>query len=221
MDKLIGTIFLVDDDPRVLKAMARLLGSERWGTRTYRSARAFLAEHDDSVPGCLVLDLLMPDMSGLDLQKELARRGHHRPIVFLSGQGDVPSSVSAMKSGAVDFLIKPVDSEILLAAVTNAMEYDARQRAAASRTCGVRTRLSSLTARERQVLDGVVAGLLNKQIAGRLGIVEKTVKVHRARAVAKLGVRSTADLVRMVQIAADDQIYGTAQASSAEQELHS
>jgi len=221
MNKLTGTVFLVDDDARVLKAMARLLGSEGWDIRTYRSARAFLAEHDCGVPGCLVLDLLMPDMSGLDLQKELARRGHHRPIVFLSGQGDVPSSVSAMKSGAVDFLIKPVDSEILLAAVTSAMDYDARQRTAASRTCGVRTRLSSLTARERQVLGGVVAGLLNKQIAGRLGIVEKTVKVHRARAVAKLGVRSTADLVRMVQIAADDQIYGTAQASSAEQEFHS
>jgi FixJ family two-component response regulator len=101
------------------------------------------------------------------------------------------------------------------------MEDDARQRAAANRTCGVRTRLSSLTARERQVLDGVVAGLLNKQIAGRLGIVEKTVKVHRARAVAKLGVRSTAELVRMVQIAAGDQIYGTAQAPSVEQGLHS
>jgi FixJ family two-component response regulator len=221
MDKLTGTVFLVDDDPRVLKAMARLLGSEGWCTRTYRSAREFLADHDCGVPGCLVLDLLMPDMTGLDLQKELARRGDRRPIVFLSGRGDVPSSVSAMKSGAVDFLTKPVGSETLLAAVANAMEDDARQRAAASRTCGVRTRLSSLTARERQVLDGVVAGLLNKQIAGRLGIVEKTVKVHRARAVAKLGVRSTAELVRMVQIAAGDQIYGTAQAPSVEQGLHS
>jgi FixJ family two-component response regulator len=221
MDKLTGTVFLVDDDPRVLKAMARLLGSDGWCTRTYRSAREFLADHDCGVPGCLVLDLLMPDMTGLDLQRELARRGDRRPIVFLSGRGDVPSSVSAMKSGAVDFLTKPVDSEILLSAVTNAMEDDARQRAAANRTCGVRTRLSSLTARERQVLDGVVAGLLNKQIAGRLGIVEKTVKVHRARAVAKLGVRSTAELVRMVQIAAGDQIYGTAQAPSVEQGLHS
>ncbi|HEX6120908.1 MAG TPA: response regulator [Dongiaceae bacterium] len=221
MDKLTDTVFLVDDDARVLTAIARLLGSAGWNIRTYRSAREFLAEHDCSVSGCLVLDLLMPDMSGLDLQKELARRGHHRPIVFLSGQGDVPSSVSAMKSGAVDFLMKPVDSEILLAAVTNAMEYDARQRAAASRTCGVRMRLSSLTARERQVLDGVVAGLLNKQIAGRLGIVEKTVKVHRARAVAKLGVRSTAELVRMVQVAVDDRIYGTPPVQFAEPVLYS
>jgi FixJ family two-component response regulator len=221
MDNLTGTVFLVDDDARVLKAIARLLGSAGWNIRTYRSAREFLAEHDCSVPGCLVLDLLMPDMSGLDLQRELARRGHHRPIVFLSGQGDVPSSVSAMKSGAVDFLVKPVDSEILLAAVTNAVEDDVRQRAAASRTCGVRTRLSSLTARERQVLDGVVAGLLNKQIAGRLGIVEKTVKVHRARAVAKLGVRSTAELVRMVQVAADDRIHGTPPVQSAEPVLYS
>jgi FixJ family two-component response regulator len=181
--------------------MARLLASDGWSTRTYRSAPEFLADHDEAAPGCLVLDLLMPEMTGLDLQHELARLGENRPIIFLSGRGDVPSSVAAMKSGAYDFLTKPVNGALLLATVRNAIERDTQQRAAARQACGVRERLSSLTAREREVLDGVVAGLLNKQIAGRLGIVEKTVKVHRARAVAKLGARSIAELVRIVQVA--------------------
>lgn len=201
MGKLSETVFLVDDDPRVLKALARLLVSEGWITQIYRSAREFLADHDATAPGCLVLDLLMPDMTGLDLQQELARLGQHRPIIFLSGRGDVPSSVSAMKSGAVDFLTKPVDGKALLEAVQRAVERDGRQRAQADRLHGLTARLATLTMREREVLDGVVAGLLNKQIAGRLGIVEKTVKVHRARAVAKMGARSTAELVRMVEAA--------------------
>lgn len=199
MGKLSETVFLVDDDPRVLKALSRVLASDGWIARPYRSAREFLAEHDVAAPGCLVLDLLMPEMTGLDLQQELARLGEHRPIVFLSGRGDVPSSVTAMKSGAVDFLTKPVDARALLEAVRRAAERDARQRAQADRLHGLTTRLATLTVREREVLDGVVSGLLNKQIAGRLGIVEKTVKVHRARAVAKMGARSTAELVRMVE----------------------
>jgi FixJ family two-component response regulator len=199
MNKQTETVFLVDDDPRVLKAMARLLRTEGLEPRTYQSADAFLAEHDASTPGCLILDLLMPRMTGLGLQRALMELGQSRPIIFLSGQSDVPSSVAAMKSGAVDFLTKPVDDAVLLRAVRNAIDRDLRQREAADRMRGLRERLSSLTARERQVLDGVVAGLLNKQIAGKLGIVEKTVKVHRARAVAKLGARSTADLVRLMQ----------------------
>lgn len=199
MGKLSETVFLVDDDPRVLKALSRVLASDGWIARPYRSAREFLAEHDVAAPGCLLLDLLMPEMTGLDLQQELARLGEHRPIVFLSGRGDVPSSVTAMKSGAVDFLTKPVDAKALLEAVRRAMERDVRQRAHADRLHGLTTRLATLTVREREVLDGVVSGLLNKQIAGRLGIVEKTVKVHRARAVAKMGARSTAELVRMVE----------------------
>lgn len=199
MGKLSETVFLVDDDPRVLKALSRVLAGDGWIARPYRSAREFLAEHDVAAPGCLVLDLLMPEMTGLDLQQELARMGEHRPIVFLSGRGDVPSSVTAMKSGAVDFLTKPVDAKALLEAVRRAMERDVRQRAHADRIHGLTARLATLTVREREVLDGVVSGLLNKQIAGRLGIVEKTVKVHRARAVAKMGARSTAELVRMVE----------------------
>jgi FixJ family two-component response regulator len=199
MGKLSETVFLVDDDPRVLKALSRVLASDGWIARPYRSAREFLAEHDVAAPGCLVLDLLMPEMTGLDLQQELARLGEHRPIVFLSGRGDVPSSVTAMKSGAVDFLTKPVDAKALLDAVRRATERDMRQRAHADRIHGLTARLATLTLREREVLDGVVSGLLNKQIAGRLGIVEKTVKVHRARAVAKMGARSTAELVLMVE----------------------
>jgi FixJ family two-component response regulator len=201
MGQLSETVFLVDDDPRVLKALVRLLASDGWTTRSYRSAREFLAAHDATEPGCLVLDLLMPEMSGLDLQTELARLGQHRPIIFLSGRGDVPSSVTAMKSGAVDFLTKPVDAKALLGAVRRAVDHDLRQRAHADRVHGLASRLATLTVREREVLDGVVSGLLNKQIAGRLGIVEKTVKVHRARAVAKMGARSTAELVRMVEAA--------------------
>jgi FixJ family two-component response regulator len=199
--KLSDTVFLVDDDPRVLKALARLLTSDGWITQTYRSAREFLAEHDATAPGCLILDLLMPDMTGLNLQQELARLGERRPIIFLSGRADVPSSVTAMKLGAVDFLTKPVDAKSLLEVVRRAAERDVRQRAQADRVHGVAVRLATLTVREREVLDGVVSGLLNKQIAGRLGIVEKTVKVHRARAVAKMGARSTAELVRMVEAA--------------------
>ena len=201
MDALTGTVFIVDDDAHVLRAMARLVSGAGWSVKCYQSARAFLADHDETVPGCLVLDLLMPDMSGLDLQRELARRAVCRPIIFLSGRGDVPTSVAAMKFGAVDFLTKPVGADALLEAIGSAVERYVQQRSVIDRARDVRARLSSLTAREREVLDGVVAGLLNKQIAGQLGIVEKTVKVHRARAVAKLGKRSTADLVRMVQAA--------------------
>ncbi|MEZ5833901.1 MAG: response regulator [Dongiaceae bacterium] len=198
---------MVDDDPHVVKAMARLLRSEGWNTRCYSSASEFLSDHDDAVPGCLILDLLMPGMTGLDLQRELTSRGRCRPIIFLSGRGDVPSSVAAMKFGAVDFLTKPVDGRILLETVERAVERDAGQRAAADRMRTLGERLSSLTIRERQVVDGVVAGLLNKQIAGKLGIVEKTVKVHRARAIAKLGARSTADLVRIVEGAAGNDMH--------------
>lgn len=194
-----STVFVIDDDPQVLKAITRVLASDGWATRSFRSAKDYLNEQADATPGCLVLDLLMPEMTGLDLQQELTRIGRARPIVFLSGEGDIPTSVQAMKCGAVDFLTKPVESKALLDAVRRAMERDVSERAAARHVRDVRKRFSSLTAREREVLDGVVAGLLNKQIAAQLGIVEKTVKVHRARAVAKMGARSTAELVRMVE----------------------
>jgi FixJ family two-component response regulator len=198
MDKLTATVFLVDDDARVLKSITRLLQSEGWTTAAYCSAAEFLAQHDPAVPGCLVLDLAMPDMTGLGLQSALQDLGQCRPIVFLSGHAAIPACASAMKSGAVDFLTKPVEADALLDAVQRASELDIRQRAEADKLHRLNQRISSLTVRERQVLDGVVAGMLNKQIANQLGIVEKTVKVHRAHAVSKMGARSTAELVRMV-----------------------
>jgi FixJ family two-component response regulator len=198
MDKLTPTVFLVDDDARVLRSITRLLQCEGWTTRAYRSAPEFLEQHDPSIPGCLVLDLAMPGMTGLGLQKELQGLGQSRPIVFLSGHAAVETCALAMKSGAVDFLTKPVDADALLDAVQRAVDRDIGQRAESSKLDTLNQRISSLTIRERQVLDGVVAGMLNKQIANQLGIVEKTVKVHRAHAVSKMGARSTAELVRMV-----------------------
>jgi FixJ family two-component response regulator len=198
MDKLIATVFLVDDDARVLRSITRLLECEGWRTCAYRSAAEFLEQHDPSLPGCLVLDLAMPGMTGLGLQKELQDLGQSRPIVFLSGHAAVETCALAMKSGAVDFLTKPVDADALLDAVQRAVDRDIGQRAESSKLDNLNQRISSLTIRERQVLDGVVAGMLNKQIANQLGIVEKTVKVHRAHAVSKMGARSTAELVRMV-----------------------
>lgn len=199
MGKLTETVFLVDDDPGMLRSMTRALALEGWLTRTYGSAREFLAAYDESIPGCLVVDLLMPEMSGLELQQELQRLGQHLPIIFLSGRADIPASVQAMKFGAVDFLTKPVDLAAVLTAVRLALARDQQRRSSNDAVRDLRERYSELTARERQVLAHVASGLLNKQIAGELGIVEKTVKVHRARAIAKLGARSTADLVRMVE----------------------
>jgi FixJ family two-component response regulator len=199
------TVFVVDDDPKVRKAITRVLANDGWITRSFGSAKDYLTAHADDTPGCLILDLLMPDMTGLDLQRELARIGHIRPIVFLSGEGNIPTSVQAMKCGAIDFLTKPVESKALLDAVRRAMKRDASERAAARQIHDIQKRYSSVTARERQVLDGVVSGLPNKQIAADLGIAEKTVKVHRARAVDKMGARSTAELVRIVDALGADR----------------
>jgi FixJ family two-component response regulator len=198
MSQLNSVIYLVDDDRRVLNALARLLQSEGWLTAAFTSPRAFLEGHDPSVAGCLVLDLMMPEMSGLAVQAELQRLGRCRPVIFLSGRAEIAACAVAMKAGAIDFLTKPVEAPLLLAAVKHAVERDAADRDHAEKRRAITDRMTSLTARERQVLSGVVEGLLNKQIANRLGIVEKTVKVHRAHAISKLGARSTAELVRMV-----------------------
>jgi len=202
MGNVAQTVFLVDDDRRVLNSLTRLLQSEGWQTRSFASPEVFLAAHDPEVPGCLVLDLVMPGMSGLLLQHELARLNQQRPILFLSGRAEISACVAAMKSGAVDFLTKPVEDTTLLRAVRSAIDRDAARRRLAADGEQLHQRLASLTERERQVVDGVVAGLLNKQIAGRLGIVEKTVKVHRAHAIAKLGAHSTAELVRLISTSA-------------------
>jgi FixJ family two-component response regulator len=198
MEKLNSVIYLVDDDRRILNALTRLLEGEGWLTQAFTSAEAFLQAHDPEIPGCVVLDLLMPGMSGLAIQNALQQSGRYRPVIFLSGRAEIPACATAMKAGAIDFLTKPVEAPLLLATVARAVERDAAERAQIEGRRALTDRMTSLTVRERQVLSGVVEGLLNKQIANRLGIVEKTVKVHRAHAISKLGARSTAELVRMV-----------------------
>lgn len=191
------TVFLVDDDPAVLKAIERLLRSEGLHVAAFGSPQEFLENHDPDAPGCVVLDLSMPELNGLDLQRTLAEREQARPTVFLSGQGDIPASVRAMKQGAVDFLTKPVNDGDLLNAIRQALARDRAARAQDADKAEVRRRLAPLTPREREVLSHVVAGRLNKQIAADLGTVEKTVKVHRAHIMRKLQVRSLAELIRL------------------------
>jgi FixJ family two-component response regulator len=196
MNAIEPLVHLVDNDPQVLKAVARLLASAGYRTQTNLSAAEFLARYDRTAPGCLVLDVAMPDRTGLELQHMLHDEGIDVPIVFLSGCSEVPQSVLAMKQGAVDFLTKPVDGEALVEAVGRAVEFDKRQRERFEEAHTLHERLDALTPREREILPFLVSGKLNKQIAGDLGVVEKTVKVHRAHVMQKLGVRSLADLVR-------------------------
>ena len=192
-------VHLVDNDPRVLKAVARLLASEGIRTAASTSAREFLSRYDASVPGCVVLDLAMPGESGLDLQEELQRNHVPVPVVFLSGRGNVPASVRAMKGGALDFLTKPVDGDALVDAVRRGIALDEVQRTRADEEHALRTALDTLTPREREILPYLVSGKLNKQIAADLGVVEKTVKVHRMHVMHKLGVQRLADLVRFAE----------------------
>ena len=194
------TVFIVDDDAGVLKALSRLLRAKGYDVRSYTSPREFLAQHDATVPGCAVLDVAMPGLDGLELQHALtAAEGSHRPVIFITGKGDIPTSVRAMKAGAVDFLTKPVSDRDLLAAIARAEEQDAKSRRAHAEVAAIQARITTLTPREREVLGHVVTGRLNKQIAGDLGTVEKTIKVHRSRMMEKLGVRTVADLVRLAE----------------------
>jgi FixJ family two-component response regulator len=192
-------VFVVDDDPRVLRALTRLLAAAGFQARPFASPRAFLEQHDPAAPGCLVLDLALPGLDGLQLQQALTASHCARPIVFITGRGDIPTSVRAMKGGAVDFLTKPVRDEDLLTAVRSAIEKDRDARATQAALDALGQRLAGLTPREREVLAHVVAGRLNKQIAGDLGTVEKTIKVHRARIMEKMAARSLADLVRIAE----------------------
>lgn len=189
-------IFLVDDQAAVRKAMERLLTSAGYEALAYESAQAFLASGMCDAPGCLILDLAMPAMDGLALQKALA--GSLLPVIFLTGHGDVDSSVRAMKAGACDFLTKPVDASVLLAAVQAALDQNRKARAERADCDELRARMDSLTPREAEVMALLIEGKLNKQIADHLGIVEKTIKVHRARVLAKMKVRSSTALVRLV-----------------------
>jgi FixJ family two-component response regulator len=190
-------VYVVDDDPSVRNALRRLLGSVGLQVRTFASARDFLCEDHADVPSCLVLDVRMPGMSGLDLQRELTAAGLAIPIIFITGHGDVPMSVRAMKAGAVDFLPKPFNDQQLLDAIRAALERAAATRAREAELEALRRRLDTVTPREREVLALVVTGMLNKQIAAQLGTAEKTVKVHRARLMAKMEADSLASLVRM------------------------
>jgi FixJ family two-component response regulator len=197
MNAAAPTVFVIDDDPAVLKALARLLRSLDLNVATFASPQAFLEQFEPGLLGCLVLDVAMPNLNGLELQQELAARGNVLPIIFLTGHGDIPMSVQAMKQGAVDFLTKPVHDSDLIAAIHTAIEKDRLNRQTRLELAGIRERLATLTPREREVLDHVIAGKLNKQIAADLGTVEKTIKVHRAHLMAKLKLRSLADLVRL------------------------
>jgi FixJ family two-component response regulator len=191
------TIFLVDDDLPVLKALERLLQSAGYRTKAYSSAKTFLDEHDGSTPGCVVLDLAMPDFDGLDVQEALTRQSINRPVIFLTGKATVPKSVQAMKAGAIDFLTKPIGSSELLSAIKTCEERDKTQRHSEAQRTLILQRIAKLTPREREVLDYVIRGSLNKQIGFALGVHEKTIKVHRGRVFQKMGVRTVAELVRM------------------------
>ena len=194
------TVYLVDDDAGVLKALSRLLRAKGYDVRPYSSPQLFLEEHDVTVRGCAVLDVSMPGLDGLELQRALtATNGFHRPVLFVTGKGDIPTSVRAMKAGAIDFLTKPVKDVDLFEAVSRAEARDAELRRLHSEMESIQAKVGTLTPREREVLTHVVAGRLNKQIAGDLGTVEKTIKVHRSRMMEKLGIRTVADLVRMAE----------------------
>ena len=185
-------VFAVDDDPLVRDSVADLLDSAGFTVRTFGSATDFLQSEHPDLPACLILDVELPGLSGLDLQAELKKSGVDMPIIFLTGRGDIPMSVRAMKAGAVEFLTKPFRQDELLDAVQEALRRDRE-------TAELRKRLRTLTPREHQVLALVVTGLLNKQIAGELGTTEETIKVHRGRVMSKMGAGSLADLVRMAE----------------------
>lgn len=192
-----STIFLVDDDDGLRRATERLLTAHGFEVRAFASADEFLGAFDAAAPGCLLLDLRMPGLSGLELQQELERRGAAPPIVFLTGHADVPASVMAMKRGAIDFLEKPVKEAELVSALERALERDHRQRSERDEVALLQRRYSALTPREREVLSEMLAGQLNKQAAFSLGIAERTVKLHRSRVMEKMGAGSVPELVRM------------------------
>jgi FixJ family two-component response regulator len=192
-------IAVVDDDPSVRRGLDRLIRSVGWKAETFASAQEFLARARAEAPSCVVLDLQLPGLSGLDLQKAMAEIGLEIPIIFLTGHGNIPASVQAMKAGAMEFLTKPVEEQDLLKAIQEAIERDRRTRQQQAGIRDLRDRYESLTAREQEVLRQVVSGLLNKQIAGELGITEDTVKFHRGHIMRKMQADSLADLVRMAE----------------------
>ena len=191
------TVFIIDDNEAVRAGMSRLLRSADYAVAAFPDAEAFLDGERCSEPGCLLLDVKLPGLSGLELQHVLAERRSLLPIIFLTAHGDIGMGVQAMKAGAADFLTKPVESDRLLDAVPAAIEKNRAMRAARAAQDEILQRMHALTPRERQVLPLVVAGQMNKQVAARLGTTEKTIKVHRARVMQKLKVRTLADLVHL------------------------
>jgi FixJ family two-component response regulator len=193
-------VFVVDDDPSIRESLSLLLSSTGYGVKTFSSAKEFLeSEPDTSGPACLVLDVKMPGLSGLDLQKELKSRNYAIPIIFITGHGDIPMSVQAMKKGAVDFLSKPFDDGDLLDAVKEALLKDSQARADLVEQKQIMQRLDTLTTREHEILTYLITGMLNKQIAYELDISERTVKAHRKQVLGKMGVDSIAELVRLTE----------------------
>src|SRR5262245_6736019 len=192
-------IHVVDDDPSFRTAVSRLLRAAKYEVRGYASSSEFLDSDPCAVPGCILLDLQMPGLSGLDLQQVLAQMEERLPIIFLTGHGDIPASVRAIKAGAVDFLTKPVRREMLLRAVQAALECDDAERKVRANLRDLRRLYETLTAREREVLACVISGKLNKQIGFKLGTTERTIKAHRASIMDKPGVPSVAELTRLAQ----------------------
>jgi len=190
-------VFIVDDDVSVRESLELLVRNENWKPETFASAQEFLNHPRKLVPSCLVLDLSMPGLNGLELQKQLAVEPINTPIIFITGYGDVPKTVQAMKAGAVEFLTKPLDYEALVSAIRNALQRSRLALAQGSEMQELRDRYASLTHREQQVMALVVSGLLNKQVGGELGISEITVKAHRRQVMQKMKANSLADLVRM------------------------
>lgn len=192
-------VYVVDDDPSVQRALERTITSAGWRVATYASGAAFLDTYAPTQPGCLILDLRMPQMSGLTVQERLKAAGSSLPIIFLTAFGEVPTAVQAMQAGAVDFLEKPFSNQQLLLRIERAMAQDAQNRSMQQRRAEREARLASLTPREREVLNQVVRGMTNKEIATQLGIQVRTVEMHRQQVMRKLGARSAVDLVNLIR----------------------
>ncbi|HWG77896.1 MAG TPA: response regulator FixJ [Steroidobacteraceae bacterium] len=198
MKDLSSTVFVIDDDEAVRNSLRLLLKSVGFSVRTFASAQEFLPTYDGCQPGCLILDVRMPGMSGLELQQQLNVRGATIPVVFITGHGDIPMAVEAMQHGAFDFLQKPFRDQDLIDRVQRALERDVSIRSQLQATDQIRQNLQSLTPREREVLDLVTAGKPNKVIAADLGVSQRTIEIHRARVMEKMQARSLAQLVRML-----------------------